>query len=65
MDRRRFKHETTFFERCTEEAERLRKESEKLPFGPEREALESKARQAETAAGIEGWLRSPELQPPT
>ena len=28
--RRRFKQKLTFFERCSEEAERLRKEAEKL-----------------------------------
>jgi hypothetical protein len=33
--RRRFKHTLTFFERCTKEAERLRKEAESLPPGPE------------------------------
>ena len=62
--RRRFKQKLTFFERCSEEAERLRREAEKLPPGREREELENKARQAETAAHIEDWLRSPGLQPP-
>ena len=61
---RRFKQELTFFERCSEEAERLRKEAEKLPHGPERDELESKAHQAESAADMERWLRSPELKPP-
>jgi hypothetical protein len=55
--RRRFKQKLTL--RCSEEAERLRKEAEKLPHGPERDELESKAHQAETA-----WLRSPALKPP-
>lgn len=54
----------TFFERCSEEAERLRKEAEKLPHGPERDELESKAHQAETAADMELWLRSRELKSP-
>jgi hypothetical protein len=40
---------------------RLRSEAERLPFAAEREELESKARQATTAAHIKGWLRSPEL----
>lgn len=65
QQRRRFKQTKTFFERCSEEAERLRKEAEKLPPGREREELEHKARQAETAARIEDWLSSPGLQPPT
>ena len=51
--RRRFKHKLTFFERCSEEAERLRRDAEKLSPGREREELENKARQAETAAHIE------------
>ena len=62
--RRRFKQTLTFFERCSEEAERLRREAKKFPPGREREELENKARQAETAAHIEDWLRSPGLQPP-
>ena len=63
--RRRFKQTLIFYERCSEEAERLRREAEKLPPGREREELENKARQAETAARIEDWLSSPGLQPPT
>ena len=62
--RRRFKQKLTFFERCFEEAERLRKEAEKLPNGPERDELESKAHQTEMAADMELWLRSPELKSP-
>lgn len=61
--RRRFKQKLTLFERCSEEAERLRNEAENLPHGPEREALDSKAHQAETAADMELWLRPP-VQPP-
>jgi hypothetical protein len=48
----------------TEEAERLRAEAEKLPPGMERHDLERKARQAETAAHIDEWLKSPGLRPP-
>jgi hypothetical protein len=47
-----------------QEAERWRAEAEKLPPGTERRDLEKKARQAETAARIEEWLKSPGLQPP-
>jgi hypothetical protein len=62
--RRRFKKTLTFFERCSEEAESLRRKAEVLPPGPERQEVESKARQADTAARMEGWLRSADLQPP-
>ena len=40
-------------------------EAEKLPPGKEREALERKARQLETASQINKWLASSELKPPT
>jgi hypothetical protein len=47
-----------------EQVEALRAEAEKLPYGREREALETKARQLEVAANINQWLSSPGLQPP-
>ena len=37
MQRRRFKQILTFPERLDQEAERLRKEADKLPHGPERD----------------------------
>jgi hypothetical protein len=46
----------------TQEAERPREEAEKLPHGPEREALLRKARQADTALHMDEWLSSPGLQ---
>jgi hypothetical protein len=64
MQRRRFKHVMSFPDDLTEEAERLRAEAEKLPPGMERHDLERKARQAETAAHIDEWLKSPGLRPP-
>jgi len=64
MHRRHFKQVMTFPDDLTEEAERLRAEAEKLAPGPEGHALERKARQAETAAHIDEWLKSPGLQPP-
>jgi hypothetical protein len=42
----------------------LRAEAGKLRPGTQRRDLEKKARQAETAAHIEEWLKSPGLQPP-
>ena len=59
MQRRR-----SFPDGSTQEAERLRAEAEKLRPGPQRHALERKARQAETAAHIDEWLKSPGLRPP-
>ena len=38
---------------------------EKLPPGPEREALLRKARQDEIGAHMTEWLTSPGLRPPT
>ena len=68
MERR---HAATPFQTCvvlpdrlTQEAERLRAEAEKLPPGIERHELERKARQAETAAHMDEWLKSPGLHPP-
>jgi hypothetical protein len=64
MQRRRFKHVLSFSDRLTQEAERLRAEAENLPPGIELKELERKARQAETAAHMDGWLKSSGLQPP-
>ena len=64
MQRRRFKHILSFPDRLAQEAERWRAEAEKLPPRPQRQEHERKARQAETAAHMDEWLRSPGLQPP-
>ena len=65
MQRRRFKIVGSLADRLAQEAERWRAEAEKLPPGAaERHELERKARQAETAAHMDEWLRSPGLQPP-
>ena len=64
MSRRRFKQTQTFEERLAEEAERFRTAAEELPPGTARELLLRRARQAETASHMSGWLRSPGLQPP-
>jgi len=64
MQRRRFKHVVSFPDDLTREAERLRAEAEKLPPGTERHDLEHEARQAETGAHIDEWLKSPGLRPP-
>ena len=63
--RKRVKHTATFEERLAEEAIKFKEAAEKQPLGSmARELLLRRARQAETAAHIGDWLRSPELQPP-
>ena len=64
MQRRRFRNMLSFPDGLTREAERLRAEAKKLPPGPQRHDLERKARQAETAAHIDEWLKSPGLRSP-
>jgi hypothetical protein len=64
MIRRRFKQAHSLEEYLAEEAKRLHEEAELLPLGAQRDAVEGKARQAETGAHISDWLRSPGLQPP-
>jgi hypothetical protein len=64
MQRRRFKNILSLPDRLTYEAERLRAEAEQLPPGIAQDTLLKKARQAETAAHIDDWLKSPGLQPP-
>jgi hypothetical protein len=55
----------TFQERLAAEAIKFKEAAEKQPAGSTaRELLLRRARQAETAAHISDWLRSPELQPP-
>ena len=47
-----------------EQAEALKAEAKKLPYGKQREELERKARQLELASHINQWVSSPGLQPP-
>jgi hypothetical protein len=64
--RRRVKHEKTFEERLTEEAQRFREAAAKLPAGSHaQELLLRRVRQAEAASRINEWLSSPGLRPPT
>jgi hypothetical protein len=63
--RKRVKHTATFEERLAEEAIRFKEAAEKQPAGSlARELLLRRARQAETAAHINEWLKSPGLRPP-
>ena len=61
--RRRVKHSATFEERLAKEAERFR-EAAQRETGTARELLLRRARQAETAARLNDWLKSPGLKPP-
>jgi hypothetical protein len=62
--RRRFKQAETLEQRLASEARRLREESRLLPPSPARSEALRKARQAEIAAHLSDWLRSPGLKPP-
>jgi hypothetical protein len=64
MLRRRFKQTETLEQRLASEARRLRDEARLLPPSPARSEALRKARQAETAANLSDWLRSPGLRSP-
>jgi hypothetical protein len=63
--RRHFTQTQSLEERLAEEAKRLHEQAELLPHGNLREAVERKARQAETGSHISEWLRTPSLRAPT
>ena len=65
QQRKRVKHTATFEERLAEEAIKFKEAAERQPPGSmDRELLLRCARQAETAAHINEWLKSPGLRPP-
>ena len=64
QQRRRIKHTQSFEDRLAEEAARFRQAAEQAEPGLARELLLKRARQAETAAHMSEWLKSPGLQPP-
>jgi hypothetical protein len=51
-------------QRLSDEAEAKRKEAEKLPHGPKRDALLKEASRLETASNAQNWASSTGLQPP-
>jgi len=53
-----------FEDRIAAEKSRLDAQAAKLAPGPEKDELLKKIGQLETAANINAWLNSPELQPP-
>lgn len=62
--RNRRKHTVSFDERLQMAAKEARQAAQSLPQGAEREDLLKKARQAEAARRINGWLTSRGLRPP-
>lgn len=62
--RRRFKQTTSLQDRLSEFVDGEYAKAENMPQCNERYELLKKVRQAETAANIEKWANSPELQPP-
>ena len=54
----------TLEQKWHQQSEAAKSEAEKLPFGKERDALERRARQLETAPHVNQWLSSPGLRPP-
>ena len=63
QQRRRFKQPKSLKERLIEKAKICREEAKSLQPGALRDALLRKARQSETAAHMDEWLRSPGPQP--
>jgi hypothetical protein len=59
VTRHRRKHTLSFDERLQKAAHQARQEAFALPEGPQRDLLLKKASQAETAAHINEWARSP------
>lgn len=65
QNRRRFKQQLTLQDRVSAWANQVKEQAASLPPGPEREALIKKARQADIAAHLDDWMKSPGLQRPT
>ena len=64
IKRRRFKQTHALKERLAQVAASLREKANALGPCVEKESLLKKARQADTAAHMSEWLRSPGLRPP-
>jgi hypothetical protein len=62
--RNRRKHSFSFDERLQRAAQQAREAARRLPQGPQRDLLIKKANQAETAAHINEWVKSPGLRVP-
>jgi hypothetical protein len=62
--RRRSKEASPLNERIKAFTREMENRAERLPHGPERDALIKKARQAVTAVHLEDWAHSPKSQRP-
>lgn len=61
---RSIKPTSSFKQRLSEEAAKLRAAAEQLPPGTQRELLMKRVRQAEAAVHINDWLAAPGSAPP-
>jgi hypothetical protein len=64
MLRRRFKQAKSLKQRLLDRVRNLHEEARLLPPGAHREGLLQQAREADAAAHMDEWLRSPGLEPP-
>ena len=64
LEQRRFKRSMSFKDRLALFAQEAHEKASQMPSGPEREDMPRRARQAETASHLDGWINSPGLQPP-
>ena len=60
----RTKQASSLQERLAGFADYAREKAESLPPGPQKQSLLEKAREAQTAADLDEWIRSPGLVPP-
>jgi hypothetical protein len=58
------RNKMTIEQKWRQQSEAANDEAQKLPHGKERDALERRARQLETASQVNQWLSSPGLKPP-
>ena len=64
MQIRQITHAVSFEDRLAHEARRARAQAQTMPPGKDRDTLTERARQAETAAQLSEWLKSPRLKSP-
>ncbi len=65
IKRRRIRYTTSFRDRLAAFAKAARERAFGPPSGSVRERMLRKARQADIATHLDGWVNSPGLQPPT
>jgi hypothetical protein len=65
LKRRRQKQTISFKDRLADWAKDVREQAARLPPGTKREEMLKRASQADTAAHLDDWANSSDLQPPT